>query len=246
MTLPDAASALKIVFFDLDDTLCNTTGSNARRVRLAYEALAAHHPDLSWRGFRASVTRINPATGFWRGIPPAMRDLGLATSPAAAAAMGLWFFEGCPELLRTFRGARGVLRRLAANHRLGVITNGPGAVQRRKFQGLRLGVAFDVFVASEDIGYHKPDPEIFRWALRRAGVAAGEAVYVGDRADIDVLGARRAGLRSVWFNPRRLAPLPLDPAPDATIAAFRELAPLLDGWAQAPAAAAVSSAFMSR
>ena len=51
------------------------------------------------------------------------------------------------------------------------------------------------------VGVEKPDPEIFRIALRRAGVEAAEAVHVGDLYAVDVVGARRAGLEPVLLDP---------------------------------------------
>src|SRR5437660_115894 len=44
------------------------------------------------------------------------------------------------------------------------------------------------------VGCAKPDPEIFRIALRHAQVAAGSAVHVGDTLAYDVAGAREAGI----------------------------------------------------
>ena len=51
------------------------------------------------------------------------------------------------------------------------------------------------------MGVEKPDPRIFRIALERAGVAATEAVYVGDLYSIDVVGARAAGLSAILMDP---------------------------------------------
>jgi putative hydrolase of the HAD superfamily len=55
----------------------------------------------------------------------------------------------------------------------------------------------DGVVTSADVGAAKPDPRVFRRALELAGVAAGEAVHVGDSLDKDVWGARAAGIRAV-------------------------------------------------
>jgi putative hydrolase of the HAD superfamily len=63
----------------------------------------------------------------------------------------------------------------------------------------------DVLVVSEEAGISKPDPGIFQIALDRLEVRAGETVMVGDSWANDIAGARRAGIRAVWFNPRRLA-----------------------------------------
>ena len=52
-------------------------------------------------------------------------------------------------------------------------------------------------VSSSDHGFMKPHPSIFEAALRELGVAAGEAVMVGDSIKHDVAGARRLGMRAV-------------------------------------------------
>ena len=51
------------------------------------------------------------------------------------------------------------------------------------------------------VGVEKPDPRIFHLALERAGVAAAEAVYVGDLYSVDVVGARAAGLSAILMDP---------------------------------------------
>lgn len=66
----------------------------------------------------------------------------------------------------------------------------------------RLGVAhrFRVIIASAAVGHAKPDPEIFRLALARAGVDAHRALHVGDHRVKDVEGARAAGLRALLLD----------------------------------------------
>ena len=61
----------------------------------------------------------------------------------------------------------------------------------------QLGIAHffrHVFISS-DLGADKPDPEIYRRALERSGVAASEAVHVGDDPEGDWGAARKAGMR---------------------------------------------------
>ena len=50
------------------------------------------------------------------------------------------------------------------------------------------------------IGYRKPSPEFFDFILKDLGLPAERVIMVGDDLEADVLGARRAGLRAVWFN----------------------------------------------
>ncbi len=58
----------------------------------------------------------------------------------------------------------------------------------------------DVAVTSQDAGVNKPNPEIFWKALRRAGVKAAEAIYVGDQYQIDVLGANKVGMKGILLD----------------------------------------------
>ncbi len=78
------------------------------------------------------------------------------------------------------------------------------------------GVAhlFDVIVVSDQVGWRKPRREIFDAALAHLGIAAGEGLFVGDRADIDVAGAHAIGMPVAWIN-RRGEALPPDVAPPA-------------------------------
>jgi len=65
---------------------------------------------------------------------------------------------------------------------------------------LGLSKRLDIVVTSQDAGFTKPQPEIFRYALEKAGVAAAEAVYVGDQYQVDVLGANSAGMQGILID----------------------------------------------
>ena len=88
---------------------------------------------------------------------------------------------------------------------LGMLTN----MQTRRasiYRELGLGPYLDIVVTSEEAGATKPKPPIFRLALRRAGVAAQEAVYVGDQYGTDVVGARRVGIEPILLDRYDLEP----------------------------------------
>jgi putative hydrolase of the HAD superfamily len=66
--------------------------------------------------------------------------------------------------------------------------------------GLGLSSLLQVVVTSQEVGLSKPHPEIFQEALRKAKIAAAEALYVGDQYQVDVIGARNAGMRGVLLD----------------------------------------------
>ena len=69
-----------------------------------------------------------------------------------------------------------------------------------------LGIAsyFSFALAAGEIGAWKPDPAIFTHALARAGLQAGEVVYIGDNYYADVVGATEAGLDAILLDERRV------------------------------------------
>ena len=94
-----------------------------------------------------------------------------------------------------------LLRSLRKRHRLAVVSNFDYTPTARHILE-REGVAdlFETVVVSDEVGWRKPKPVIFETALRRLGVSAGEALFVGDRADIDVVGAQGVGMAAAWIN----------------------------------------------
>jgi putative hydrolase of the HAD superfamily len=101
---------------------------------------------------------------------------------------------------------------------LGVISN-----RDKPFQDLLedhgISEFFDFSLAAGEVNVWKPEPEIFEHGLQRVHVSAREAVYVGDNYYADVVGARRAGLQPVLYDP-----LGIFPEPDCdTIKSFHEL-----------------------
>lgn len=88
--------------------------------------------------------------------------------------------------------------------------------------------SFDSLLSSEAAAACKPDPAIFEEALRRAGCAPQEALFVGDTLAQDIAGANRMGMRSVLIWHRDDKPPPADGvAPDHVIRQIPELLDLI-------------------
>jgi putative hydrolase of the HAD superfamily len=87
---------------------------------------------------------------------------------------------------------------------------------------------FDFIAASARIGFEKPHPRIFEWALEHAGVPAETVIHVGDHVGADVEGARAVGIDGVLIDrAQRYAP---DEVPDGVpvIRSLAELLPIVD------------------
>ncbi len=83
---------------------------------------------------------------------------------------------------------------------------------------------FDHIAVSSDMGFIKPHPEIFYRTLKQSQLGADEVVFVGDTYQQDIIGAKRAGLKTVWLNtrhePRAMA---VSDPPDYEIESLAEL-----------------------
>jgi putative hydrolase of the HAD superfamily len=123
---------------------------------------------------------------------------------------------------------RELLERLAPRYRLALVSNfdyTPTAVGILEMAGV--AHLFTAMVVSDGIGWRKPRREIFDAALRQVGAAPAEALFVGDRAELDVLGAHGVGMDAAWLNPAR-EPLPAGvTAPRYEIRDLRELGAIL-------------------
>lgn len=82
--------------------------------------------------------------------------------------------------------------------KLGLITNGSIRMQSRKLQCLTLAPMFDTILISDAEGISKPDPQIFHRALQRLNTSPARSVFVGDHLEVDVAGARAAGMQAIW------------------------------------------------
>lgn len=147
------------------------------------------------------------------------------------------FFDRIDEIVFPREGVKQTLADLQeAGYRLGLISNTywSAHMHDRHLQDHGLLEHLPVRIYSSEAPYLKPHPGIFKMALVALGVPAGEAVYVGDRLDVDVQGAQAVGMKGVLIDsPYRLeeidGPPPEDVTPDAVIGELPELPAALKG-----------------
>lgn len=137
------------------------------------------------------------------------------------------------EFVRPLDGAQETLAALHARGlRLGLISNTvwPGELHREDLAKYGLDTYLECALFSADEGVWKPDPEIFRRALRALELQPDEAAYVGDSLYFDVHGAQGAGLRAVWIGGDDRRPGQLEIRPDATLARLPDLLEVVAPW----------------
>ena len=172
---------IKWIFFDVGSTLVDETDAYDHRVR---DMVA--DTGITFEEF--DNMRIVLAQQGFDGNSAAIEYFGLKKTP--------WHSED--EI--PFFDARSTLEALCRKgYKLGIIANqNPGLETRLENWGLRQ--YFEVIAASAEIGYAKPDKEIFESALKLAGCTARQSVMVGDRLDNDIIPAKSVGMKTVWVK----------------------------------------------
>ena len=128
-----------------------------------------------------------------------------------------WYRAEMERQVRPDEEVNGFLARL--NERQvpwGIVTNGSPS-QHGKCRAAGLDELAGFIIVSEEVGYRKPDPRIFRDAMEATGLAApGQVMFVGDNPLADIDGAKRFGMKAAWVRRSRPYPPDLQP-PDHVI-----------------------------
>jgi len=85
------------------------------------------------------------------------------------------------------------------------------------------GYEFDAVVTSQQLKKYKPDPELFFTTLEKIKLKKDEVVMVGDSPGSDIIGARNAGIKTIWINRKNIALNAIHPKPDYQISNLTEL-----------------------
>jgi putative hydrolase of the HAD superfamily len=172
------------------------TDAEAKQAVVAEMAFyRAHHQEGRDESSLAELRR-RCALVLGEQLPPAA---ALSTQELTDALLDSLRFTPFPDAAPALAELR------AAGLRLAVVSNWDCSL-RAVLGGLGLAAAVDAIVVSAEVGARKPDPRIFRVALEQLGCEAGDALFVGDSLETDVLGARAAGLRALLLDRTGRAP----------------------------------------
>ena len=201
----------KWLFFDMGSTIMDETPAMEKRVR---DSIAG--TDITYEAFTAKMAEF--------------REMGLREDHAAFAHFGIPMAPWPKGTEIPYPNAAFVLTALRGRgYRLGIIANQPRGSEER-LAGFGLRDCFEVICASDEEGVAKPDPEIFRRAITRAGCNPAESVMIGDRTDNDIAPAKALGMQTVLirqgYGGYHVVHSP-EEAPDETVDTLTELLGLL-------------------
>lgn len=210
-------TGLRGIFFDLDDTLIAYSQAERAAIAAGCRLASKLDPAINERSLAAAILEAY-ARDYAYGTPGfaelaslsvtefratiterALKMFGI-DDPALTGTLVTAYDEAERKALYAYPMARETLCHLKPHFRLGVITNGPSAMQRAKLTRLDLGDLLEEIVVDTEFGHPKPDARIFAHAARRIGLSPSELMFVGNSLTADVGGSRGAGWTSVWVR----------------------------------------------
>lgn len=235
----------KAILFDLDDTISSFDSVCAPAWQSCCREFVHKHKPLFTED--ELLTSINH-TRSWYWSDPSNHKKGRENLKAARRevvrysleALGIMKEEMAIELadhyselqnsmLSLLPGSREALEIIRAMKiRMAVVTNGASVIQREKLERFGITEYFEKLFIDTEVGYSKPDKEIFRYALEQLGLKPEEVWMVGDNLVWDIWGPQQLGIYAVW-NDYRNQGLPDNSkiVPDLVIHSIYEMAKTL-------------------
>ena len=220
---------IKVIGFDLDDTLWALRPIMMRAEKLLKKWLSENVPKLQYdliesQTLRQEILTESPdldgkVTELRRRIIARALTLSKldedATDTLTSAAMEVLL--AARNEVEFFDGALEVIKQLSENYTLGALTNGNADISR-----IGLARYFSFTFSAEQVGAPKPAPDLFAHALAHNNVDPQEMIYVGDDPVLDIDTANYLSLRTIWVNTKRKDDRG-KPDPDVTIEDIKDL-----------------------
>ena len=198
-------SAIRLITFDLDDTLwpCEPViraAEEALHHWLGAEAprLAQAHDLASLREHRRAIMEREPEIAHDLGLVRLRSLSGLLEEfgyPRRLAEAGVDVFMEHRNRVEPYADVIPALRLLGQRFHLVAVTNGNASVERTPLRGL-----FSHSITAAEAGAAKPDPALFMHALELTGCSPAETLHLGDDPWLDVEAARAFGLTAIWVD----------------------------------------------
>lgn len=232
--------------FDLDQTLLDFHASEYKALGIVLQKCGLGFSDAVYRDFRecnkalwlelekGTITRTELFTRRFRYVfgrcggdasgldPLAVNDDFIKTMSVKGVLM-----DGALEFVRK-------LKRDIPDARIHIASNGASVNARGRIASTGLDRYTDCIFVSEEMGAVKPDAVFFDICLERIGEPRDSCIMIGDSLTSDMLGAKNAGLASVWFMPSGdVEKAVREYGIDYCASSYCELSSILKKWAAA-------------
>ncbi|WP_281613359.1 YjjG family noncanonical pyrimidine nucleotidase [Flammeovirga sp. SubArs3] len=205
-------NSIQHIFFDLDHTLWDFERNSDETLISLFEKYKIGEQGVNIEDFLAAYKKINHQLwDLYNHSKVTKEDIRLKRFPMAYEEIGLdpttcpdrigdEYLEICPHKPYLIEGCVELLEGLKGKYTLHILSNGFDKTQSIKLSTTGLNKYFDVVVTSESCGAKKPSPEIYTYALEKAGANVDNSIMIGDNPITDIKGAKDFGLQTIYFG----------------------------------------------
>jgi len=203
----------KVVFFDVDDTLIDHTGASRKSLLATRNLLLPNAPQKEFETVWKEETNkfwelfTNKELTFEQQRMKRMQSIwkhfGKKINKEEAGKVYSTYLNFYESNWRLFPGLKKSLQTLKASGvRLGIISNGNRMQQDKKLQKTGVHELFEseLIIVSEEVGHAKPNPKIFKFAQKKAGVEIEELIFFGNDLLQDVEPSKKIGWENVLVD----------------------------------------------
>jgi putative hydrolase of the HAD superfamily len=241
-------NSVKLVGFDLDDCLFDSTGlsekarikgieamislglkvEKTKAIQLIHEVVNEYGSNSS-KHFNYFIRRLNH-------MDADMENISYNDRHKYIAAAVMAYHEEKVKSIRLYDDVEECLRKLKKlSIKTSIITDGIPIKQYEKILRLKIDRKIDLIVISDEIGFKKPNPELFSYWLRKSGIKGNETIYIGDRIDKDIIPANINNINTAYIHRGGKYDIPVNKTnsntsmkPDFEIYSLNELFNIID------------------
>lgn len=194
---------IQAVFFDMDDTLYDTSGFASIARRAAVKSMVHNGLQCSEEEGYEHLMEIvrEKGSNYSKHFNILTNDINGSEDPLIIVNGIITYHNTKFAMLKLQPDSFAILLYLKSKgYKVGLITNGKEFKQWEKLIRLGLYPFFDEIVTSESVGVEKPDAKIYQIAMDRLNVTKGTSIMVGNNFDVDIMGAYNAGMQSMIIN----------------------------------------------
>ena len=213
---------MKVVFFDLDNTLCDIKQYSLGAFKKISIYLSKECGASRQKVYKNLVNLWQRKTSYYPYLFNDLLDaLGIKDDRLIKKIVDI--FNEHKGVLRPYSDAIPVLKELRRRgYKLGIITDGNVKRQKRKIKSLGIRKFFATTVCTKETA-PKPSPEPFLTAIQKINVNPGNAFYVADNPLIDFEGAKKVGMKTIRLKKGEFAKISKNKYIDLEIKKFNEI-----------------------
>ena len=204
------------IFFDLDHTLWDFDKNsnltfikifNLNELEIDIDVfLEAYHPINTnyWNLYREN--KISKEKLRFYRLADTFKKLKIEVGDSMIRKLSFDYIDYLSDFNHLIPGAIEILEYLENKYSMHIITNGFKEVQKKKLEKSTIAKYFKTITISEEVGYKKPSPIIFDYALKKANAINSNSLMIGDSYQADILGAINVGVNAILFNYHNIDP----------------------------------------